>query len=54
MAYSCNNSEKKEAKQEKEAAIATFGLKKDKLSTALSLPGELIALQQVDLYAKVS
>ena len=52
--YGCNHSEKQEAKKEKEAAIATFDLKKDKLSTALSLPGELIALQQVDLYAKVS
>ncbi|PWS30339.1 efflux RND transporter periplasmic adaptor subunit [Pedobacter paludis] len=53
--YSCGNSETKtEAKKEKEVTIATFDLKKDKLSTALSLPGELIALQQVDLYAKVS
>ncbi|MFC3559356.1 efflux RND transporter periplasmic adaptor subunit [Pedobacter jamesrossensis] len=52
--YGCGNSEKKEVKKEKEVAIATFNLKKDKLSTTLSLPGELIALQQVDLYAKVS
>lgn len=53
--YGCGNSETKvEAKKEKDVAIATFDLKKDKLSTSLSLPGELIALQQVDLYAKVS
>lgn len=52
--YGCGNAEKKEEKKEKEVAIATFDLKKDKLSTALTLPGELIALQQVDLYAKVS
>jgi len=54
IAYSCNRSEKKAIKKEKEAAIPTFELKKEKLATALSLPGELIALQQVDLYAKVS
>jgi membrane fusion protein (multidrug efflux system) len=52
--YSCSSPEKKEVKKEKEVKIATFDLKKDKLSTALNLPGELIALQQVDLYAKVS
>lgn len=53
--YGCGNSESKtENKKEKELTIATFDLKKDKLSTKLSLPGELIALQQVDLYAKVS
>jgi len=52
--YGCGNEEKKEEKKEVRAAIATFVLKKDKLSTILTLPGELIALQQVDLYAKVS
>jgi len=53
--YGCGHSESKTApKKEKETAIATFDLKKEKLSTKLSLPGELIALQQVDLYAKVS
>jgi membrane fusion protein (multidrug efflux system) len=34
--------------------IATFKLETGKLSTALHLPGELSAYQQVDLYAKVS
>lgn len=52
--YGCGNSEKKEEKKEVRVAVATFVLKKDKLSTSLTLPGELIALQQVDLYAKVS
>ncbi|QNN43595.1 efflux RND transporter periplasmic adaptor subunit [Pedobacter roseus] len=53
--YGCGHSESKvAAKKEKEASIATFDLKKEKLSTQLNLPGELIAFQQVDLYAKVS
>jgi len=52
--YGCGGAEKKEEKTEKAVTIATFDLKKDKLSTQLNLPGELIALQQVDLYAKVS
>ncbi|UKT62179.1 efflux RND transporter periplasmic adaptor subunit [Pedobacter mucosus] len=53
--YGCGNSESKvESKKEKEVTIATFNLQKEKLSTSLTLPGELIALQQVDLYAKVS
>ncbi|QDW24232.1 efflux RND transporter periplasmic adaptor subunit [Pedobacter sp. KBS0701] len=53
--YGCGHTESKApAKKEKEAAIATFDLKKEKLSTQLNLPGELIAFQQVDLYAKVS
>ncbi len=48
------------AKQEDKAAdtapavTETFVLKKDTLSSGLQLPGELIAFQQVDLYAKVS
>ncbi|MGM9479493.1 efflux RND transporter periplasmic adaptor subunit [Pedobacter sp. GSP4] len=53
--YGCGNAETKaEVKKEKATAIATFELKKEELSTKLTLPGELIALQQVDLYAKVS
>ncbi|WP_052266414.1 efflux RND transporter periplasmic adaptor subunit [Pedobacter kyungheensis] len=53
--YGCGHAESKgEPKKEQAPAIATFDLKKEKLSTKLSLPGELIALQQVDLYAKVS
>ena len=53
--YGCGNGESKaEKKKEKPLTIATITLKKEKLSTQLNLPGELIALQQVDLYAKVS
>ncbi|WP_088302833.1 efflux RND transporter periplasmic adaptor subunit [Pedobacter sp. AJM] len=53
--YGCGNTENKtEKKKEKPLNIATFELKKERLSTRLSLPGELIARQQVDLYAKVS
>lgn len=36
------------------AVIETFHLQKDKFSTAIQIPGELLAFQQVDLYAKVS
>lgn len=39
---------------ETEAATETFKLQKEKLSTTIQLPGELIAFQAVDLYAKVS
>jgi membrane fusion protein (multidrug efflux system) len=40
--------------KEVKPTIATFKLETGKLSTALQLPGELTANQQVDLYAKVS
>ncbi|HMI01861.1 MAG TPA: efflux RND transporter periplasmic adaptor subunit [Pedobacter sp.] len=51
----CNaKAEKEGGKKERPVAIATFKLKKDKLATALQLPGELSAYQQVDLYAKIS
>ena len=36
------------------AVMETFALQKDKFSTTMQLPGELIAFQQVDLYAKVT
>jgi RND family efflux transporter MFP subunit len=36
------------------APVETFALKKDKFSTTLRIPGELIAYQQVDIYAKVT
>lgn len=49
---------KKNAEQQptkEEAPVTTaFSLKKGKLSSSLQVPGELIAYQQVDLYAKVS
>lgn len=36
------------------ASAEKFTLKKDKLKTTLTIPGELIPYQQVDLYAKVT
>lgn len=49
-----------EARQEKSAAstppvaMEGFLLEKDSLSSSIRIPGELVAYQQVDLYAKVS
>jgi membrane fusion protein (multidrug efflux system) len=52
---SCNHKEKEEKDPATEAvAIPTFVLHKEELSTSLKMPGELIAYQQVDIYAKVS
>lgn len=34
--------------------METFHLRKDKFSTSMQIPGELLAYQQVDLYAKVT
>jgi RND family efflux transporter MFP subunit len=54
---SCASSETKaadEPKKEDAPAHEVFSLKKEKLSSALQIPGELIAYQQVDLYAKVN
>lgn len=50
---SCGHEEKKEP-EAKAPAIATFVLHKEDLATSLKIPGELIAYQQVDIYAKVS
>src|SRR6516225_149059 len=36
------------------AAVQVFSLKKQKLSSSIQIPGELIAFQKVDLYAKVN
>ncbi len=46
--------EDKAATAEASPTRETFVLQKDKLSSALQLPGELIAFQQVDIYAKNS
>ncbi len=60
IAQSCHSAEEKqEEKKEQKAAVVipsteVFSLEKGKLSSALQMPGELIAFQQVDLYAKVS
>lgn len=51
----CNSSQAKQDPAAPETtATETVPVKKDKLSTALQLPGELIAYQQVDIYAKVT
>jgi membrane fusion protein (multidrug efflux system) len=43
-----------EAATETSAVTETFLLKKDKFSTNIQIPGELLAFQQVDIYAKVT
>ncbi|UYQ94065.1 efflux RND transporter periplasmic adaptor subunit [Chitinophaga horti] len=52
----CGSSESKANKAEvtTEPVKETITLEKGSISTSLNLPGELIAFQQVDLYAKVS
>jgi membrane fusion protein, multidrug efflux system len=53
----CNEStgEKKlEEDMPDKVSTTSFVLSKDKLSSTLNMPGELIAFQQVDLYAKVN
>jgi membrane fusion protein, multidrug efflux system len=42
------------SRKDSAASVATVPLQKGRLSTTLHVPGELIAFQQVDLYAKVS
>lgn len=54
---SCKDSHANEAEQKAPVAPPVTDVttvQKDKLSTTLQLPGELIAFQQVDLYAKVN
>src|SRR5689334_20500114 len=58
---SCSSNKEKKAEKEvkkeavkKDVAIVTFSPEKGLLSSSLQLPGELIAFQQVDIYAKVS
>lgn len=54
----CNNSPAQEEQKTKTkpdtTAVAKIILKKDTLETHLTIPGELVAFQQVDLYAKVT
>jgi len=55
----CGSSKAEEEEENAKApvevpAVETFALKKEQLSSNLKIPGELIAHQQVDLYAKVS
>lgn len=54
---SCHSSESKADVAESDGAPETtevFALKKGKLSSALQVPGELVAYRDVDIYAKVS
>ena len=58
---SCGHSEGKAEKEKgenaaakEETAVPVITLKKGKLASSLKIPGELIAFQQVDIYAKVS
>ncbi|WAC14365.1 efflux RND transporter periplasmic adaptor subunit [Dyadobacter pollutisoli] len=54
----CGSSKAEEEENKKApveaAAVETFTLQKHSLASSLQIPGELIAFQQVDLYAKVS
>lgn len=56
--YSCNSThgeeEKTQAAPVPAAATEVINVQKGKLASSLKLPGELLAFQQVDLYAKVS
>lgn len=59
IVYSCkNDKEQKDNNQKTEAvkpvAVEAFILNKSNLTSAIKIPGELVAYQQVDLYAKVS
>jgi RND family efflux transporter MFP subunit len=54
---SCGHTEGKsenEGNAAQEAPVAAVSLQKGKLSSSLQIPGELIAYQQVDIYAKVN
>ncbi|MHA4740105.1 efflux RND transporter periplasmic adaptor subunit [Dyadobacter sp. MSC1_007] len=59
MVQSCGSSkaEEEEAKKKAPAEVHTievFPLKKGQLASSIQIPGELVAFQQVDIYAKVS
>ena len=57
---SCGSSRAEEEERKKAAAetnahvVDAFPLKKEQLASHIQIPGELIAFQQVDIYAKVS
>lgn len=50
----CAEEKKKPAAAEETPVMETFKLKKEKLSSELTMPAELVGFQQVDLYAKVT
>lgn len=56
---SCGSSEARDDKEHKEGAapapaLEAFTLQQGQLSSSIKIPGELVAFQRVDLYAKVS
>ena len=51
---SCSEHSEKKAAAAKAPEIKTLVLESQRLASELKMPGELIANQQVDLYAKVS
>lgn len=51
---SCAEQKKESVPVEAALKMETFEVKKEKLSTELTMPAELIGFQQVDLYAKVA
>lgn len=57
-AQSCGSSQAEEEEAKKVSAevhsIEVFPLKKEQLASNIRIPGELVAFQQVDIYAKVS
>ncbi len=59
LLYSCQSEDNAQKKTGETSPMETpvtdvFSLKKGRLSSSLQIPGELIAYQQVDLYAKVN
>ncbi|MBE7178759.1 MAG: efflux RND transporter periplasmic adaptor subunit, partial [Mucilaginibacter polytrichastri] len=52
--HSSEKSEAKEASAEQTPPVAVFTLEKKQLASSLTVPGELSAFQQVDLFAKVN
>jgi membrane fusion protein (multidrug efflux system) len=59
LLYSCQSEDnaakkKTDAKQTDVPTTQVFALKRGRMSSSLQIPGQLIAYQQVDLYAKVS
>jgi membrane fusion protein (multidrug efflux system) len=50
----CAGKPKESAAVEEAPKMETFEVKKEKLSTELTMPAELVGFQQVDLYAKVA
>ncbi|NSL86321.1 efflux RND transporter periplasmic adaptor subunit [Chitinophaga sp. Mgbs1] len=61
LLQSCGTSNAKAEKEKKEGAaeaappaLEAFAIQKGQLSSSIKIPGELVAFQRVDLYAKVS